>query len=179
MDKTEGTPTVPDPDERSLGPAMLALSPAQRRFAIAAVMYPLAKDFQIAKAAGYSDRSHGSLRVAAHRNFHDEAVLAAIKECADKEIRGSAMLGIATIKKIVRNDLHKDQLKAAQTLVGLAGFTIDQNINVKQTVTDQSGKALLEEIKRLAEKYNLPVQQLLGAPAPAVVDAEFSEVKDG
>jgi hypothetical protein len=51
---------------------MRALNPSQRRFAMAAVMYPLAKDWQIAKAAGYSDRSHGSLRVAAHRLFHDE-----------------------------------------------------------------------------------------------------------
>lgn len=157
---------------------MLALNVAQRRFAIAAVMYPLAKDFQIAKAAGYSDRSHGALRVTAHRLFHDEAVLAAIKECADKEIRGSAMLGIATIKKIVRNDLHKDQLKAAQTLVGLAGFTIDQNINVKQTITDQSGKAIMDEIARLANKLGVPLQQLLGhQPAAPVVDAEFSEVE--
>ena len=155
---------------------MLALSPARRRFAIAAVMYPLAKDWQIAKAAGYADRSHGSLRVQAHQLFHDEGVLAAIKECADKEIRGSAMLGIATMKKIVRNDLHKDQLKAAQTLVGLAGFTIDQNINVKQTVTDESGQALLGEIRRLAEKLGVPLTRLLGPP---VVDAEFTEVKDG
>lgn len=173
--QAEGTPTVPDPDEASLGPAMLACNAAQRRFALAAVMYPLAKDWQIAKAAGYSDKSHGSLRVAAHRQFHDERVLAAIKECADKEIRGSAMLGIATIKRIVRNDLHKDQLKAAQTLVGLAGFTIDQNINLNQKITDQSGKAIMEEIGRLAAKLGVPLPQLLGAP---VVDAEFSEVKE-
>ena len=161
---------------------MLALNPAQRRFAMAAVMYPLAKDFQIAKAAGYSDKSHGALRVAAHRLFHDEKVLAAIRECADKEIRGSAMLGIATMKKIVRNDMHKDQLKAAQTLVGLAGFTIDQNINVNQTVRDESGAAIMGEIKRLADKLGVPVSRLLSAPAgdPAgggVVDAEFSEVE--
>lgn len=159
---------------------MLALSQAQRRFAIAAVMYPLAKDWQIAKAAGYSDRSHGALRVQAHALFHNERVLAAIKECADKEIRGAAMLGIATMKKIVRNDLHKDQLKAAQTLVGLAGFTIDQNINVKQTIRDESGSAIMGEIKRLAEKLGVPVAKLLErktATAMAVVEGEFEEVK--
>lgn len=179
MADVSGTPTVPDPDEGSLGPAMLGLNVAQRRFALAAVMYPLAKDWQIAKAAGYSDRSHGALRVTAHRLFHDEKILAAIKECADKEIRGSAMLGIATIKKIVRNDLHKDQLKAAQTLVGLAGFTVDQNINVNQTLRDESGKAILAQIAQLAAKLGVPLQQLLGASRPAAIDAEFSEVKDG
>jgi hypothetical protein len=102
-------PTVPDPEVDGLGPAMLACNPAQRRFALAAVMYPLAKDWQIAKAAGYPDRSHGSLRVAAHRCFHSERVLAAIRECADKEVRSGAMLGIATIKKIARSDGHRDQ----------------------------------------------------------------------
>ena len=181
MTEPTGTSIIPDPEVSSLGPAMLALTPVQRRFAIAAVMYPLAKDWQIAKAAGYSDKSYGSLRVKAHNQFHNEKVLAAIKECADKEIRGSAMLGIATMKKIVRNDLHKDQLKAAQTLVGLAGFTIDQNINVKQTIRDESGSAIMGEIKRLAEKLGVPVAKLLerkaeGPPA-AVIEGEFMEVE--
>ncbi len=156
---------------------MRALNPAQRRFALAAVMYPLAKDWQIAKAAGYADKSYGSLRVTAHRLFHDEAVLAAIRECADKEVRSGAMLGIATIKKIVRNDMHRDQFKAAALLAGLNRFTVDQNINVNQTVRDESGGALLAEIKKLADKLGLPVQALLGRPGPAPIDAEFSEVK--
>lgn len=176
----KGTPTVPDVDEDSLGPAMKACNPAQRRFALAAVQFPLAKDWQIAKAAGYSDFSHGALRVTAHRLFHDEKVLAAIKELADKEIRGSALLGIATIKKIARLDGHKDQLKAASELVGLAGFTVEQNINVNQKITDQSGQAILTEIKRLADKMGVPLQQLLGhAASTPVIDGEFVEVKSG
>jgi hypothetical protein len=183
MDRARGTSTIPDPEEGNLGPAMKACTPVERRFAMAAVMYPLAKDWQIAKAAGCSDKSHGYLRRAAHRFFHSERVLAAIKECADKEIRGSAMLGIATIKKIVRSDMHKDQLKAAQTLVGLAGFTIDQNINLKQTIKDESGAAIMAQIKQLAAKLGVPMQALLEqrptAPAAPVVDGEFSEVKDG
>lgn len=179
MTEATGVSTVPDPEEDSLGPAMKACNAAQRRFALAAVMYPLAKDWQIAKAAGYSERSHGSLRVTAHRLFHSEKVIAAIKECADKEIRGSAMLGIATIKKIVRSDMHKDQLKAAQTLVGLAGFTIDQNIKVTQTIRNESADGVLAEIRKLADLLGVPVQRLLEQrPAAPVVDAEFSEVKE-
>lgn len=174
-----GEAVVPDPDESGLGPAMKACPAGERRFAIAAVMYPLAKDFQIAKAAGYSDRSHGSLRNTAHRLFHSERVLAAIRECADKEVRAGAMLGIATIKKIVRNDDHRDQFKAAALLAGLNRFTVDQNINLNQTVRDESGQALLGEIKKLAAKLGVPVQALLGGPVAPVVDAEFSEVSDG
>lgn len=176
----QGPSQIPDPDEENLGPAMRALNSSQRRFALAAVMFPLAKDFQIARAAGYSDFSHGSLRVAAHRLFHDEKVLAAIKELADKEIRGSALLGIATMKKIARMDGHKDQLKAASGLVGLAGFTVEQNINVNQKITDQSGKAVLAEIKLLAEKLGVPLPALLGhAASTPVIDGDFVEVEAG
>lgn len=173
-DKTTGEASVLDPDEAGLGPAMLALTPPQRRFAMAAVLFPLAKDWQIAKAAGYSGKSHGSLRVKAHQNFHNDKVLAAIHEMAVKEIRGSALLGIATMKKIARMEGHKDQFKAAAHLTGLAGHTIDQNINVKQTVTDRTGTAIMDRIKQLAEKHGLDPTKLLGAP---VVDAEFSEVE--
>jgi phage terminase small subunit len=179
MNSTSGVSSITDPDEASLGPAMRALTPAQRRFAMAAVLFPLAKDWQIAKAAGYSAFSHGSLRVAAHRNFHDDKVLAAIHELAVKEIRSSALLGIATMRKIARFDGHKDQFKAAAHLTGLAGHTIEQNINVKQTVTDRTGEAITDEIRRLAEKHGLDPMKLLGGPSAApIVEGEFSEVKD-
>lgn len=157
---------------------MRALNASQRRFAIAAVMFPLAKDYQIARAAGYSAFSNGSLRVAAHRLFHDERVLSAIKELADKEIRGSALLGVATMKKIARMDGHKDQLKAAQGLVGLAGFTVEQKISVNQTVTDRTSPAMLERIGELATLLGLDATKLLGGNvAGPVVEGEFTEVE--
>ncbi len=158
---------------------MKALTGPQRRFALAAVMFPFAKDWQIAKAAGYSDRSHGALRVSAHRNFHDEKVLAAIRECADREVRGGAMLGVATIKKIVRRDDHRDQFKAAVWLAAMNDFAVAQNINVKQTIKDESGTAILSEIKALAAKHGIPLPVLLGKQAAPVLDGEFEEVENG
>jgi hypothetical protein len=175
----KGTSQIADPDEESLGPAMRALDVGQRRFALAAVHFPLAKDWQIAKAAGYSDFSHGALRVTAHRLFHNDKVLAAINELAIKEIRSSALLGIATIKKIARRDGDKDQLKAAVHLVGLAGHTIEQKISVNQTVTDRTGAEMLERIRALAAANGLDPVKLLGGNAAPVVDGEFSEVADG
>jgi phage terminase small subunit len=174
-----GESIIPDLDDESLGPAMRALKPAQRRFALAAVQFPLAKDWQIAKAAGYSDFSHGALRVTAHRLFHDEMVLAAIHELAVKEIRSSALLGIATIQKIARRDGHKDQMKAAVHLVGLAGHTVEQKISVQQTTRDLTGDAILNRIQQLAQKLGVDATKLLGPAAAPVVEGEFSEVKDG
>lgn len=149
---------------------MLALTPPQRRFAMAAVMYPMAKDWQIAKAAGYSDRSHGALRVSAHRLFHDEKVLAAIRECADKEVRSGGMLAIATIKKIVRSDGHRDQFKAAQWLAGMNGQVVAQNINVNQNVSDNSSKALMERIERAAAVLGVDPAALLGLAPMKVIN---------
>ena len=170
MSETQGTPSVPDPDERHLGPAMKALTAAQRRFAMAAVMYPFAKDWQIARAAGYSDKSNQSLRATAYRNFHDEGILAAIRECADRERRSGAMLGMATIKKIVRNDAHQDQFKAAKLLVELNDFTVAQNIKVDHTVKDESGKALMERIERAAAVLGVEPAALLGLHPMKVIE---------
>jgi phage terminase small subunit len=182
LNRAIGTPSLPDFGDEGLGPAMLACNAAQRRFAMAAVQYPLAKDYEIARAAGYSDFSHGALRVTAHRLFHDEKVLAAIRECADKEIRGSAMLGVATMKKIARLDGHRDQLKAAQTLVGLGGFTIEQRVSVKQEFRDTTDRGSEDRIKLAAKKLAAlgfdPVMLLAALEAP-VVEGEFAEVKDG
>lgn len=139
---------------------------------MAAVMFPFAKDWQIAKAAGYSDRSHGALRVRAHENFHDEKVLAAIRECADREVRGGAMLGVATIKKIVRNDEHRDQFKAATWLAAMNEFAVAQNINVRQTVTDTSGEAILERIQRAAAALGVDPAALLGLVPMKVIEHE-------
>jgi phage terminase small subunit len=177
----QGTPTIPDPDEEGLGPAMRALTATQRRFAMAAVMFPFAKDWQIAKAAGYSDKSHGSLRVKAHQQFHSEKVLAAIRECADREVRGGAMLGVATIKKIVRRDDHRDQFKAAVWLAGMSDFSVEQKISVKQEFKDTTDKGVDERIRRAAEKLaklGYDPLQLLGLSVPEPIDAEF-QVIDG
>lgn len=87
------------------------------------------------------------------------------------------MLGVATIKKIVRRDEHRDQFKAAVWLAGMNDFAVAQNINVKQTVTDESGAAIMAEIKQLASKLGLPLPLLLGQQKVEPIDAEFTEVK--
>lgn len=160
-----------------MGPAMRALTPAQRRFALAAAMDPLAKDWEIAKAAGYSARSNGSLRVAAHKNFHDEKVLAAIRECADKHARSTALLGIAMLEKIARKDGHKDQFKAAKELSGINGFSVEQKINVQQTVTTRMDVSdATARIAEFRQKYPEQFAKLMGT-AP-VIEGEFTEVKE-
>lgn len=167
------------PDDESLGPAMRALNERQRRLVIAALNYPTGKDWQIAKAAGYPDRSHGALRVYAHRQFHNEKVIAALNEEADKSMRASAVLGASVLAKIARTDGHKHQLRAAEALLNRIGFHEKTEHHVSVAHTDMSAAALDARIKRavgMLEKLGRDPVALLGLKAP--LEGEF-KVVDG
>lgn len=166
---------TPDPDEAGLGPKMLALTPLMRRFVLAALQFPTGKDWQIAKAAGCSATSNGYLRRTAHRMFHDERVIAAMREEADKRLRSSALLGVSVLAKIARTEGHKDQLKAAEALLNRVGFheISEQRVSVEHT--DKGGKALVEQVRRLANALGLDEAKLLGGNT---IEAEF-QVIDG
>lgn len=167
-----GPSEIPDPPEAHLGPAMLALNVSQRRFVLAAVTFPIAKDWQLAKAAGYSDRSYGSLRVAAHRLLHDEQVIAAIAEETGKRLRGQgALVGIGIMFRIAQTDGHKDQLRAAEALAGRAGFHEVSEHKLQVEHTDKRGAALIERIRALAGALGVDARALIGvnaAPQPPV-----------
>lgn len=166
-------------DEECLGPAMRALDERRRRFVRAAIMYPTAKDWQIARAAGYKDGSNGSLRVAAHRCFHDEKVLAAISEEAARKLRASAFLGAAVLANIARDPKHPDQLKAATALLNRIGFheKTEQVVNVNHR--DMTGEAMVARIEALASRLGLDARPLLGVNAPTLIEGEVIEDGQG
>lgn len=143
---------------------MRACNVSQRRFVLAALEFPHGKDWQIAKAAGYSDRSHNALRVTAHRLFHDEKVLAALHEEAGKRLRSSAVLGVSILAKIARTDGHKDQLKAAEALLNRVGF--HETTEHKVTVDHVGGDDAVARIRRAAALLGKDPTELLGANTP-------------
>ena len=173
VNKLRGMEPIDLLPEEGLGPAMRALDDRRRRFVMAAITYPTAKDWQIAKAAGYSDRSYGGLRVAAHRLFHDEKVLAAIREEAARKLRSSAFLGAAVLAEIARTKGHPDQLKAATALLNRIGFheKTEQVVNVNHR--DMTGEAMVARIEKLAAALGLDSGALLGLnAAPKMIDGE-------
>jgi phage terminase small subunit len=156
-----GPSVIADPEDASLGPKMLACNVSQRRFVLAALEFPHGKDWQIAKAAGYSDRSHNALRVTAHRLFHDEKVLAALHEEAGKRLRSSAVLGVSVLAKIARTEGHKDQLRAAEALLNRIGFheTSEHKVTVEHALDKRELDALAV---RLAQEAGIDPRRLLG-----------------
>lgn len=166
-------------DEWDLGPKMLALSEKQRRFVLELVADPLMARAEAARLAGYSDSSEAA-KVTAHRLMHDQRIIDALHEQAGKRLWAISMKAAHRVDQMLDSDDDKVALKAAVAVLDRTGFGAQQNININQTVRDESGKAILARIEALADRLGVPVSGLLGTkPAAQVVEAEFSEVTDG
>jgi phage terminase small subunit len=164
-------------DDEELGPEMSALNERQRRFVMAMIENAGITQGKAAELAGYSASSDGLLRKTGHFLAHNPAVQAAIRAEAGKRLHSASLIAANVVVAMLTDDKvdPKEKLKAAGMLLDRTGFAAVQKIDV--TRKDESGGAVLDQIKKLAERLGLPVQQLL--TKPPVVDAEFSEVKDG
>ena len=163
-------------DEIQFGPAMAALTEKQRGFVLAMLTVPRCSHSKAARLAGYSDKSEGA-KVAGHHLAHNPAVQLAMREEAGKRLNSMSVMAANVMMDIMltaKDD--KTKLKAASAVLDRTGFATSQNININKTVTDQSGKAVLEQIETLAAKLGVDASRLLSGPA--VVDAEFSEVEE-
>lgn len=157
------------------GPAMSALSTRQQAF----VRYMLQTGGQNAKrcaaAAGYTGNDN-TMAVTAHRLAHDEKVLAALKEEADKRIRSGAILGASVLAEIAGDVTHKDRLKAAIELLNRAGLltaTLHKHEHAVTVTNTADEKAQIARITEMAAKLGVDPKKLLGG----FIDAEFSEVE--
>jgi phage terminase small subunit len=166
-------------DDEELGPEMAALNERQRRFVMAMIERPGITQGRAAKMAGYSPSSDGLLRKTGHFLAHNSAVQAAIRAEAGKRLHSASLIAANVVVAMLTDDQvsPKEKLRAAGMLLDRTGFAAVQKIDV--TRKDESGTAVLDQIKQLAQRLGLPVQALLGGPKPAVVEGEFSEVKDG
>jgi hypothetical protein len=168
-------------DDIQHGPAMAALTEKQRGFVLAMIENPGITQHQAARMAGYQNSDNG-MRVMGHYLAHNPAVQAAIREEAGKRLHSASLIAANVVVAMLTDDAvpAKEKLKAAGMLLDRTGFAAVQKIDV--TRKDESGTAVLDRIKQLADRLGLPVQNLIAKPAvgiPATIDAEFSEVKDG
>lgn len=157
---------------------MRALTEKQRGFVMAIIENPGITQGKAAELAGYQN-SPGGMRVTGHLLAHDERVLAAIHEVAGQRMRSSSLMAADVLVQLLGSGDEKVQLKAAGMLLDRVGFGAQQNININQTVTDNSGKAIMDRIRALAQKHGLDENRLLGISGPKrTIDAEFTEVND-
>ena len=159
------------PDPESLGPAMQELAAKQQLFVVALVEYG-GDATKAAAHAGYS--ANGNLQsVMACRNMSNPKILAAIREEADKRIRGGALLGASVLIELTKSaDTDAVRLKAAVELLNRTGLSFVQKHEVTHK-DERSDRELEAYITMVARKHGLQPASLLGYDP---VDAEFEEM---
>lgn len=164
------------PDAK-LGPAMRNLNDRQRGFVSAMFDYPGISNTKAALAAGYGNGNPECAAVQGNRLAHDEDVLAAIHEEAQRRLRSGAIMAVQTVLEIASDPTaeNKDRLKAVEMLLNRSGLHAVSEHNVKVEHRDITDEGMIKRIKQLAEKQGLDPVKLLGT-AGVVVDAEFKEV---
>jgi phage terminase small subunit len=162
---------------------MQALSPRMRAFVLAVLDQRKRSNTAAARRAGYGGESAGAMRVTGHRLAHDPRVIAALHEEAGKRMETAAHIAASVVVGVMTRKDAKDRdvLKAAGMILDRTGFGAAQTINVNKTVTrkvDVSAAAgkIAEFRRRFPEQF---AKLLGGEPAAPVVDAEFSEIKQG
>ena len=147
---------------------MRALNERQRLFVIALRGQRRRNNTAAARAAGYSTNSPGALRVRAHGLAHNEAVVAALQEEAQRHLDGSSLLAADVLVQIANDpkEKTKERRAAATAILDRSGHGASQNINVNKTVTDRTGSAMAARIEALAKRLGLDPAVLLGVNAP-------------
>lgn len=148
---------------------MRVLTEKQRAYVYAQLADPFGNPTRWARAAGYSDHMDRA-KVSGHTLAHNPKIEAAVQEFVRSVMntRG-ALLGLAVTLKIAGNPRHPKQQQAALALMdrgGLPAMT-EQRIAVRHT--DQTGAAMVERIRALAQALGIDPAVLLGSNAPADV----------
>lgn len=172
-------------DTDDLGPAMRKLDPRRRAFVRALVGQTYPNQALAAEIAGFSpietsrakDRSL-VLRVKGSVLAHEERVIAAIQEVAGKELRGTALVAVRALQRMVVDPTTKGHRAAVESVLDRIGMGAEQKINVKHEHTDLTGQAMAERIRELAVKHGLDPAKLLGAGGPPVLELKAEEVPD-
>lgn len=151
-----------------LGPAMSALTDTQQRFVVALV------EQGGKNAARAYQRATDCSEDNAHKNawrMNTPAVMAAIREEADRRIRGGAVLGASVLIEIAEDVLHKDRYKAAERLLASAGLIVATEHKI--IVEDKrSTDEIMRSMKRIAKEGGLDLKEVLSD----ALDVEFEEV---
>lgn len=169
-------PLIEIPPDAKLGPAMKALNIRQRAYVIAMIETGGLNYKRAAMMAGYGNNNERSAEVAGYRLAHDEDVLAAIHEEADRRLRSGSIMAVQTLLEIAQNPQaeNKDRLKAVEMMLNRAGMHAKTEHHVKVEHKDTTDEAMIAKIKLLAVKQGLDPKQLLGSAG--VVDAEFTVI---
>lgn len=171
---------APIPDEPGMPEAYAKISPMQRAWLQAFLDAGDENATAAARRAGYGkedgtpDQKNNACKTAGHRNIHDPAIQAAIRELAHERFRVAGYQAAAALMALVKDPSHKDHFKALERVLAqngmIAAVQIEHNHNVKVTEQDQ-----VERLMVLAKQLGMDPKVLLGS-AGVILDAEFEVI---
>lgn len=171
----EGVGTIQDPDIQGLGPAMLALTPRQRRFVVGVMLFGGLNHTKAAVAS--SDTvyaSNSTARAIAYGLAHNPKILEAIREEGLKMLAGSSVMAIHTVLDIANDPTaeKKDRLKAVGMILNRVGMSEMTEHKVAVVHTDRTSGEMIKRIELLSKNLGLDSKKLLGN----ISEAEYVEV---
>ena len=173
-------------DEATLGPAMLALTPLQRRYVRAIQLIGDGNHTRACALAGYAG-NNDVMRQNGYANSHNPKIGAALVEEGIFIFQTAVNEAVANVIDVNRNPGQKEakmKLKVALAILdrnGL-GVTTTQNIRVKDERTENMAqmvnelRLLIDRNPAMLEFVPAPMRKLIAAPKKEAVDVEFTEV---
>jgi phage terminase small subunit len=153
-------------------PAMLALTPMQRRFVEA---YLASKPgygalTRAARIAGYckNNKNRATVGKAASNLIRDEKVLRAVRERLDQTFRHDAVVAHAVVMEIALDKTDPNRLKAALAVLDRGGFHATSEHVMHVQHTDTTDAAMRERIVALSHELGVDPRRLLGVSADTV-----------
>jgi hypothetical protein len=170
--------------DEKMGPKMAKLTPKMRGFVLAIMAQGDRNATQAAATAGYSAKSHGSLKGQAHMLWHDERIQEAIHEEAHKRLKGLLPMAVNVVASIMENtqEAGATRLKAATITMDRAGLhAVSEKINTDGGVADDPDR--LNRIMALARGLNMPLADFIGQrlaqrqleKQPVITEADYVE----
>ena len=163
------------PDEESLGPALRALTPKQRRFVFELYAGPTGYGSLIraARVAYGMAGSRDALYVQASQTLRDDKVQAALRELGNKIITAEAFQSIKNISRVAADPKHRDFLRANALLLD-RGFPAEtfHTVKVERSTPETlviASERVLARIAELAARAGLdPGAQVEAARAKQI-----------
>ena len=158
---------------------MSRLTEKQRKFVAALLETGGTNETAAARIAGYSQTNPNGCAVEGSRLMRDQKILDAIKEEAEKRIKGGVLLGASVLVEIAADQMHKDRLRAAQALLDRGGMMVVNKSEHNLIIEDKRSEAeLISFISAQARLHGMDPSKLLGFEPPDVIDGEFAEIDE-
>ena len=160
-------------DLKGLGPAMRALpSDRWRAAAVARFMVTAGRwggNAAACRAAGFACTTPDSMKVTAHRVFHDKRMVEAMRELGEQFLRQGVPDAIAVVYEIMGDQKHKDRLKAA---MGVINYAHPAQTAHHVTVEHVDDRRMMAFALKLAAEMGIEADKLVGRIDGKLIEQE-------